>query len=276
MAGTTNNDPFEEFQFRPINEGLGFHRKNKKDTNNSTLKVAAGIATTNSAKTNATATTLNSHTSSIKTDSPFQSPLPRTNDALNPSKKIQPQIQVPVIEDNSISQAQTAVNEILKSLNQKRQLDFSEETEKQKMQAKPSKPQPFAAVLDGMLILAAFLMSLILMLTITKVDLVYNLTNTESSVWIYIATASLFATVTFIYMVVNRAFLGYTPGEWAFDQICGTISDRKNLMYIPRTIFRTALVILTGFIVLPVLSYLFNKDIAGKISGVMLYKKANS
>ena len=161
-------------------------------------------------------------------------------------------------------------------LNQKRQLDFAEETQKQKAQLKASKPQLFATVLDGMLILAAFLMSLILMLTITKVDLVANLTNSQSSILIYIATAALFTTVTFIYMVVNRAFLGYTPGEWAFDQICGSESDRKDLMYIPQVIARTLLVVFTGFIPLPILSYLFNKDISGKLTGVMLYKKASN
>lgn len=270
MAGTTNNDPFEEFQFRPINEGLGFHRKNKKENSTPTTSgpFAASISTTSEQ------TSLKTTTATPK-ESPFQSPLPRKglSDLEQPKSSIQ--IKVPVIEDNSISQAQTAVNEILKSLNQKRQLDFEEEVKKQKTLLKPSKPQLFASVLDGMLILASFLMSLILMLTITKVDLVSNLTNPNSSAWVYISTVSLFAAVTFIYMVVNRAFLGYTPGEWAFDQICGKDADRKSLLYIPRTMLRTLIVMLTGFVILPIFSYLFNKDIAGKISGLMLFKKSN-
>ena len=174
MAGTTNNDPFEEFQFRPINEGLGFHRKNKKEGSSLATSTSKGATSEPTGAQTMKALTKSApvnNSITLKAESPFQAPLPRTNDPSIINKKSQPQISVPVIEDHSISQAQTAVNEILKSLNQKRQLDFAEETQKQKAQLKASKPQLFATVLDGMLILAAFLMSLILMLTITKVDL---------------------------------------------------------------------------------------------------------
>lgn len=255
MAGP-NNDPFEEFQFRPINEGLGFHKKTKTEKNNSTL--LAEITPTTTKKTTVP------QTATQNSLSPFQTPLPRA------------QTQVPVIEDDSINQAQHAVNEILKTLNQKRQLDFEEDVKKQRAEIKASKPQIFAAILDGMLIVAAFLMALILTLTITKVDLVTNLTHPNSSIWVYVATVALFATVVFIYMVANRAMIGFTPGEWAFDQTCGSIKDRKSLSYIPKLMFRSLLVMVTGFITLPFLSYLFNKDVAGKISGVQLYKKSNA
>lgn len=245
MIGQNNdkNDPLEEFEFRPINEGLGFHQKQK-----SPLAPLTSSATSSVSK------------------SPFQSTLPRHD----LSKKAAA-FQIPTIEDDSITNAQTAVNEILKTLNQKRQLDFA--TEKQKVLLKKSKPQLFASFLDGMLIIAAFLITLILMLSITKVDLILNLTHSQTSSLVYLATLSLFAGVTFIYMVVNRTFLGSTPGEWAFDQICGSQEDQNDLMYIPRVAFRTLLVMATGFIVLPFLSYLFNTDIAGNISGVKLFKK---
>ena len=243
------NDPLEEFEFRPINEGLGFHRKNVKSSPPTTMK------------------SISTSTISAGSTSPFQTPLPRHDI----SKK--PAFQVPHIEDDSIAKAQTAVNEILKNLNQKRQLDFVSDTERQKVLLKKSKPQLFAAILDGMLIIAAFLMTLILMLTITKVDMILNLTHPETSKLVYLATALLFAGVTFVYMVVNRSFLGYTPGEWAFDQQCGLNEEMNQLMYIPKVAVRTVIVIVTGFVVLPFLSYLFNKDMAGSISGVNLYKK---
>ncbi len=235
----TNNDPFEEFEFKPINEGLGFHRKQKKS--------------------NPTQPTPNQVS--------FQSPLPR------PESLRTQNMQIPQIEDDSISKAQTAVNEILKNLNQKRQLDFAEENEKKKTEYKKSKPQLFASVLDGMLIMAAFLLSLIVMLTITKVDLFMNLSHPQESKVIYLATLGLFLAVHFIYMVVNRAFAGYTPGEWAFDQVCGKENQDLQMSYIPKIILRSLLVTCTGFLILPLLSYLFNKDIAGELSGVSLFKK---
>lgn len=267
------NDPMEEFEFRPINEGLGFHRKQKSAAQPS----FQSIQPLGSPSAQSEARPLNQNSSVTKTNtqptfstkaSPFQTALPRHD-----LSKKSTAMQVPTIEDDSIANAQTAVNEILKTINKKRQLDFVTENEKQKILLKKSKPQLFASILDGMLIIAAFLMTLILMLSITKVDMILNLTHPATSGLVYFATLMLFVGVTFIYMVVNRAFLGYTPGEWAFDQVCGTEEDQDQVMYIPKIALRALVVIATGFITLPFLSYLFNKDVAGNIAGVNLFKK---
>lgn len=259
MAGI-NQDPFEEFEFRPINEGLGFHRQQK---NEAALTTRPASPTTLSSKTAPTLLTGSAGMS-------FTSPLPRTEPAARA------QFSIPTVEDDSIAKAQTAVNEILKNLNHKRQLDFATETERQKTELKKSKPYFFAATLDGMLIIAGFLMSMILMLTVTKVDLFMNLSSTDTSTSVYFATVGLFFSVCFIYMVVNRAFLGFTPGEWAFDQHCGSQAQSRSMTYIPRLALRTLLVMLTGFITLPLLSYLLNRDMAGEISGVSLFKKTSA
>lgn len=252
-----NNDPFEEFEFRPINEGLGFHRKQKSQN------LAAVASQTSIPVISARSTT------SHNTQTAFSAPLPRHE--MNSRH-----FNIPVIEDDSIAKAQSAVNEILKNLNQKRQTDFNCENEKQRVLLKKSKPFFFAAALDAMLITAAFLMSMIMMLTITKIDLFMNLSHAESSKNIYFATVGLFFTITFIYMVVNRAFSGFTPGEWAFDQCCGPGEQMNTLTYIPRLALRTLLVMATGFVTLPVLSYLFNKDVAGQIAGVTLFRHPNA
>lgn len=276
MAGTTNNDPFEEFEFRPINEGLGFHRKQKSASASSTTS----SSTKNSSQSLSTSATKmpSNLAAELLSDTPaktaFNSPLPRPENKSMPSTR--PQIQIPTIEDDSISKAQTAVNDILKSLNQKRQLDFVETTVKQKTEYKKSRPQFFASVLDGMLIVSAFLLSLIIMLSVTKVDLFMNLSHPETSGMIYVATAGLFLAIHFVYMVVNRAFVGYTPGEWAFDQVCGKPEQMEELTYIPKLILRTLIVAFTGFVTMNFLSFLFNKDMAGQISGVPLMQKPHA
>lgn len=257
-----SNDPFEEFEFRPINEGLGFHRKSKTQSN-----TAPATAVKN------TGSIAPSTTSSRSASGIFSAPLPRHEMRSETSSR---SFQVDTIEDDSIAKAQTAVNEILKNLNQKRQTDFIYETEKQREILKKSKPFFFAATLDAMLVSALFLLSMIVMLTVTKVDLFLNLSHAESSQLVYLATAGLFLTITFIYMVVNRAFVGYTPGEWAFDQRCGQIEQMNTLSYIPRLAFRTFVVIATGFITMPLLSYLFNKDVAGQMAGVNLFRSPNA
>lgn len=282
MIGSNNdkNDPLEEFEFRPINEGLGFHRKQKSNQNSVSSSVSFQMpnstitnSPTSSASTTLTSRPMQAANAGGLSSSPFQKALPRNEMKNEISAKKSISFQVPTIEDDSIAKAQTAVNEILKNLNQKRQLDFVSETEKQKVQLKKSKPMLFATVLDAMLITAAFLMTLILMLSITKIDMILNLTHPETSGMVYVATFALFAMVTFIYMVVNRSILGYTPGEWAFDQQCGQNDENENIMFIMKIAFRTILVMATGFITLPFMSYLFNKDMAGDFSGAQLYKK---
>lgn len=267
MADLTK-DPFEEFEFRPINEGLGFHRKQK---------VAAASANFETLTQRPQPTTRQSFNISAEAPAPtstFSAPLPRFNPTPQSSRS---NFNVPTIEDDSIAKAQTAVNEILKNLNQKRQLDFATETSRSAQEeVRKSRPYLFAATLDGMLILAAFLLSMIVMLTITRVDLFLNLTHPETSGLIYLATSLLFISVTFVYMVVNRAFLGFTPGEWAFDQRCGKTNEMDSLTYIPRIALRSLVVITTGFVTMQILSYLFNKDIAGQISGITLFRKANA
>lgn len=281
MIGSNNdkNDPLEEFEFRPINEGLGFHRKQKSNSSSSS---ASGFSSS-SANSNSGSFSSNSNSGSSRpmqaagsssglSSSPFQTVLPR-NEIKNEIAKKTSSFQVPTIEDDSIAKAQTAVNDILKNLNQKRQLDFVSETEKQKVQLKKSKPMLFATVLDSMLIMAAFLMTLILMLSITKIDMILNLTHPETSGMVYLATFALFAMVTFVYMTVNRCILGYTPGEWAFDQQVGQTDENDDVLFMMKIAARTLIVMATGFIVLPFLSYLFNKDVSGQITGAQLYKK---
>ncbi len=275
---SSQNDPFEEFEFRPINSGLGFHGKQKSSSATTSTSQSTPMPTAPSAKkqlqnlaTQSMDLAIPQTKTSPATKGTFNSTLPRSDSRMDPRS----QIHIPTIEDDSISKAQTAVNDILKSLNQKRQIDFVQDTAQQKLVYKKSMPQLFAAVLDGMLIVSAFLMSLIVMLSITKVDLFLNLSHPQTSSMIYVATAALFLAIHFIYMVVNRAFAGFTPGEWAFDQICGREEQSEELSYIPKLVFRTLLVAATGFVILPFFSFLFNKDIAGEITGLSLLQKPN-
>ncbi len=273
---TNNQDPFEEFEFRPINEGLGFHRRNKNQAAALTPQTSGGL-TPRPVQQSTQQPTYQQTSQPARQQRPvapafgFTTPLPRPE-----TVQSRPTLNIPSIEDDSIAKAQTAVNEILKNLNQKRQIDFLNETERMNIELRKSRPLFAAAGLDAMLIVAAFLMSMIAMLSITKVDLFLNLSHPETSGLIYVATGMLFIGVTFIYMIVNRAFLGYTPGEWAYDQRCGQVIDMHDLSYIPRLVLRTVLVIVTGFITMPLLSSLMNKDVAGQITGTNLYRKPNA
>lgn len=257
-------DPFEEFEFKPLTEGLGFHKK--KASAQKTADFDSSFTVTKPG------VNLNKTGLSLLEDEavdPLRPPLPRRS-------------QTPALESET-SPSSTAVDEILKTLQQNRRLDFenksSAKTATRPAQAakneefKPDVWNFSSALLDSMLVIAASLLCMIVVLMITKADLIANLSNPDESGMIYLSTFALLASVSLIYLLVNRMFLGSTPGEWAFEQRLGQPEEINSAMYPVRVLARTLLVIATGFIVLPILSAILNKDLAGEITGARLLKK---
>ena len=111
-----------------------------------------------------------------------------------------------------------------------------------------------------------------ILLMITKVDLIRALSE-SSEKEIYFATFSLFAVVAFVYMTINRVFLGHTPGEWTFDQRLGTEAEQFQTDYILKVTARVVLNILTGFFIFPVLSYFIKRDILADLLGLKIYQR---
>ncbi|MBV2168615.1 MAG: RDD family protein [Bdellovibrio sp.] len=257
-------DPFEEFEFKPLTDGLGFHKKKsaapakentKADTFSKNLLKDQGLELIEETSTD-----------------PLRPPLPRKS-------RSAPIPQAPGSLTEVGGDGSAAVDEILKTLQKNRRLDF--ENSKQKMTQTNTKQEYkkatwsfSAAFLDGMLVVASSLLCMIILLVITKVDLIGNLTNPDAQGMIYLATLSLFAGVSFIYLTLNRIYLGCTPGEWAFDQRIGKPEELNKATYSLKVVARSLLVIATGFVVLPLLSLLTGKDLAGSMSGANLYKKA--
>lgn len=250
-------DPFEEFEFKPLTDGLGFHKK-KTNTQQNNSDDSLLFKSTN----------LASQGLELIEESavdPLRPPLPR--------KKINPQ---PSTLETSASDSSQAVNEILKTLQSNKHLEFNSKTKNTpaKDEFKKTTWSFSAVLLDSMLVVAASLLCMIILLLVTKVDLIGNLKNPDSQGMIYLATFSIFAGVSFIYLTMNRVFLGYTPGEWAFDQRVGLPEDLDKATFSLKVLVRAVFIIATGFVLLPILSVLFNKDLAGSLSGAKLYKKA--
>ncbi len=267
MSLNNNNDPFEEFEFKPLTEGLGFHRKKSESNSGSFEMKATPISAPLKRESQI------SSTPSMNQPAGLKSPLPRMPQHEEIKPIITPKINVPIIEDDSIAKAQTAVNEILKNLNHKKQQEENLLKNKKKMIWASSAPSLMASFLDSMLVLAGFLLMLIAMLTITGADLITNITNPGENKVIWLATALLLLSVHVIYMVLFRAYMGYTPGEWAFDQRCGNETQQASAMYVPKVLARTLIVALTGFIPLSIAAALFRIDIAGIISGLQIQKQ---
>lgn len=248
------NDPMDEFQFKPLTEGLGFHKK--KDS-----------AATNSGKTSSVSFNLKTAEGSSE-DLNLTYPLPRKT----PRRE--------TFGGGSTINTNTAVDDILKTLNEKRSVDFAD-AKKAKASLRETPVATFktsyfdvsAGILDAMLVVAAVLACLIVLLLVTQVDLVGNLSNPGADFMIYFALLGLIASISWIYLVAHRAFLGSTPGEWVFDQQLGTEADQKTAIYGLKVAARSFIVIATGFIVLPFLSMLLQRDLIGSALGLPLVKK---
>lgn len=266
-------DPFEEFEFKPLTDGLGFHKK--KPATSSQENTKSDITFSNHLIKDQGLELIDE----ASTD-PLRPPLPRKNrSAQIPSAPSSSALGGLTEVGGNGSAGSKAVDEILKTLQKNRHLDF--EKSKQKVSQTAAKEEfkkttfSFsAAMLDAMLVIAASLLCMIILLVITKVDLIGNLSNPDSQGLIYVATFSLFAGVSFIYLTLNRIYIACTPGEWAFDQRIGKPDELNKASYSLRIVARSLLVVLTGFIVFPILSTIFGKDLAGSITGAQLYKKA--
>ncbi|HEY8272818.1 MAG TPA: metalloendopeptidase [Pseudobdellovibrionaceae bacterium] len=254
-------DPFEEFEFKPLTEGLGFHKKKtQKPTDlDSSFEVTGPGKSLNP-----------SGLSLLEEEAvdPLRPPLPRKS-------------SMPTIVESETTPSSSAVDEILKTLQKNRHLDFEKKATVKTTAAPAPKVDEYkpdvwnfsSALLDGMLVIAASLLCMIIVLIVTKADLIANLSTPDEGGMIYLSTFALVATVSFIYLLVNRIFVGSTPGEWAFEQRIGQPQEMNSATYSLRILARSALVIATGFVVLPILSLILKKDIAGEITGALLLKK---
>jgi len=234
----------DEFEFRPLTEGLGFHKK-AQDKPLAAPKAALKFQ-------------------NEMPDLAIQTPLPRKGFDSTQSLKKPP--------------TNNTVDEILKTLNEKKAIDFSSEKSKLREPAPiVYKATPWdisASLLDAMLVTAGTLLCLILLLVVTRIDLFANLYHPDAQGMVYLSLGALVVTVSWIYLVGHRVFLGFTPGEWVFDQRLGKPEEFGTSSYALKAIARSTIVLLTGFIVFPILSFIMNQDYLGKLMGVELVKRA--
>ncbi len=258
-------DPFDEFEFKPLTSGLGFHKKS--ESLNFENQTTDPIAKNSIQFTNPKMNFSNDVT-------PQRSTRFNTHNEVTSKNTLQKQISVPNIEDDSIFKAQSAVNEILKNLNQQKQQENSKKI-KPITDWKATTPSLAAAGLDTLFVVALFLVCLVSTLVITRVDLVSSLSNVNSDPSIWIATGSLFLMVFFVYMTLLRTYMGCTLGEWAFDQRCGKDTDLADKTYVLRLVARHLVLGLTGFIPLILISKILNYDLAGTLINLPVQRRSS-
>lgn len=251
----------EEFEFKPLTQGLGFHPR--KDNPKDSPKDTSAVAKKTLGHTTQGAALVPAPSAPQAPSKPMQqslkasfleSPLPRPSTPSAPAP----------------SNSGKAVESILKSLNDKnKNLQFQDKgkTISPYLQVAPGLAAGF---LDLLLITSIGLIYMMSLIFTLKIDLIKTLTEGDLSIWL--ATAAVFVGVGFVYYTAQRIFMGFTLGDWAYEQRLGLPEEMEKPGYSLKVVGRQLLIILTGIITLPLLSWALGRDIAG-VSGLCIYRK---
>ena len=333
-------DPFEEFEFKPLTEGLGFHKKAEKPAAES-FKATESFKTTKSIAKEEAAHPERERSQSISDliaalppsldfllGEPEETPAPRA--ATEPESEARPQIFQPVgrkeysktteagpLAAKATTQATTsstptssnrvapatsspvsniapmptlksplgapATNDITRSFPHLEKSKQQTKAPKAAVEAPKAKATEnklrkvsasfSAAILDGMIAAGFSTIFLVIILLITKIDLVAMLSHASTDMQTHIHLGLLFLSVLTIYMLSARGMFGATLGEWAFDLQIGTKEEQRRPAYLAKIIWRMVLVMITGFITLPLLSKIFRRDLFAMLGAPQLYSR---
>ena len=81
----------------------------------------------------------------------------------------------------------------------------------------------------------------------------------------------LFIATLWTYLIFMRVFIGATLGEWTCGLRLGQPLERFHFSYLIKVTLRTTVVLASGIFIIPLISLLFSRDIAGDISGLKIY-----
>lgn len=130
-----------------------------------------------------------------------------------------------------------------------------------------------SAILDFILVVALAGVFLVTLLLVTKVPLQSVVFSAKTDLFTRLSMILLLVAVMEMYVVVSRSFFGRTLGEWTFDFQMGNDEEIEAPMYPIRIAWRACVTISTGLVTLSLLSFLFQKDLAAKITGLQLYRQ---
>lgn len=302
-------DPFDEFEFKPLTDGLGFHKKAvslkeglkktgvlEDELQTVPASVPKGLLEDSPASSKKhtfedVLSALEKTPLARSSDLEFTETLPREakvkakSNAMDvevpstPSKKKPVQSPFPVKEAFKApipgtpavpaDVKKTPAQEDLAAVGTRRGAADSP-VSKVLQPATMSIPSAF---LDFVIVMALSLVFLVALLTVTKVDLNVVLRNLSRDQMTQIALGIMFVAVMQMYVVIARSFFGSTLGEWTFDLQVGADEEQQKESYPLRVAFRSLLTTITGLILLPFISAILRRDIAGSLSGAKLYRQ---
>lgn len=302
------SDLFEEFEFKPITEGLGFHKK-AEQIKNSISESRLGHSTSGRI--------IPDRPSTLSESARAQAPAPTpATDSMAKLMASLPPMKTPNLDfkEDAASPISTSTKQIASELSRTtpqpsgfRQSEFQARLEEsfakafpqpggakarsrtsavrasaaaaaplqtQNLSLEPIAASISGAIVDALTVVGVSILCLVIILSITKADLFALLHNSQTDTITQFNLVLLFASALQLYMLVARSFFGITLGEWAFDAQLGSAKDQKKALYPLQVAIRTLIATATLF-VLPIISKLTGKDLLRPFSGLQLYGRAN-
>lgn len=294
----TPMDPFDEFEFKPLTDGLGFHKKqvSLKDglkrsgvLEDELQGIPTSIPQTLIEDKPAVKTPpIKKHTfedvlsalekTPIKTpamnvDLKFTETLPR-----EPEKKKAMDVEIPTVP----VQSPFPRSEVFKAPLTKKipmQSDLASVGTRRGAADSPQRklfPATISfesVVLDFVIVMGLSLVFMVALLLVTKVDLNIVIKNVGRDLMTQLSLSVLFVAVMQMYVVIARSFFGRTLGEWTFDMQLGEDDEQSRENYPLKVAMRSLITTVTGLVFLPLISTALGRDIAGQITGLQLYKQ---
>lgn len=260
-------DPIEEFTFKPLTEGLGFHKKRKEagDKKAADDKNFLGASSGKPIRSE----TVVAFKSKAEVATALKSPLPKKE-----------MLSSPTVE----SPSKEVIDELVKSFKKSKEAANPEGATVPQVIINPVQPQvdesafplpwmvsPF--LIDAMLVLALILSALMVVLLVTKIDLLMMMIQNSSDVELWLTFPAIGLGMVFAYMSLSRILLGSSLGEMIFDVQLGTEEQQSRLSYSFLVMGRTLLSIVTGMVPLPLISLALRKDYLGQLCGLKLFPR---
>ncbi len=127
-----------------------------------------------------------------------------------------------------------------------------------------------SAVLDTLVSVGIGCVLLAVALSMTNVNLLALLENTQTDRETMFALAFLFVSGGLLYVLAARSFMGATLGEWSYEIRVGEHESRKRWYYPALVMWRGILVALTGFVAFPLISMISRRDVLKYLTGLEL------
>ncbi len=83
--------------------------------------------------------------------------------------------------------------------------------------------------------------------------------------------SAIYFLISMVYFISFRVLMSATIGEWSCGLRIGQPSERRQINYVFKILFRVLLITVSGIVTLPVLSLIFKKDLAGQLTKASIY-----